>query len=456
MDSSSGKSARSRFAICSGLHDAAQRRSARRPCRRPIQRTSGPGTATPPGLVIVPASRSCTYSRRTWFAASFATFGRRARRSACHCAAMARYSSPPPRVAALRRSSREIVDGDRPTRLAISRTPHPRTRKIAISSRSANDRYRPDSGARLTGRIPPLSRNQRVPTAGDTPASMPASSLAIPLAIAPRTAAGVLAWPPEAAPANASPAAPPAQPPTPAVAPFAHLHLKVLRRPVESAHVNSVLAGGGCVTADGVAVPGRGLGAEPAADLLLGFRGAQVAFCQVAGGRDGGVGEEPQHVGFAVLEAFPQVQGGRLLDVAAAGDAADLGQAGVDAVAEEFQVPGGQLVRDGGQPLVAGDVGGVDEGPQLPGDLAGPDRVRVGLRGVLDVSQQVGGAQLVADVGEVIVVDVPVVDDDGPMQVAVDEALERGQRPLAEEVIVIGEQAGAGGLQVLLVRLGAR
>ena len=184
MDSSSGKSIRSRFAICSGLHDLAQRRSARGPCRRPIQRTSGPGTAAPPGLVIVPASRSCTYSRRAWSAASFAIFGRRARRSACHWAAMARYSSPPPRVAAFRRSSREIVDGDRPVRLAISRTPHPRTRKIAISSRSANDKYRPDSGARLTGRIPPLSRNHRVPTAGDTPASMPASSLGIPLAIA--------------------------------------------------------------------------------------------------------------------------------------------------------------------------------------------------------------------------------------------------------------------------------
>ena len=36
------------------------------------------------GLVIVPASRSCTYSRRAWSAASFAIFGRRARRSACH------------------------------------------------------------------------------------------------------------------------------------------------------------------------------------------------------------------------------------------------------------------------------------------------------------------------------------------------------------------------------------
>src|SRR5216683_704741 len=74
--------------------------------------------------------------------------------------------------------------GPAPIRLAISRTPHPRTLKIAISSRSSNDKYRPDGGARLTGRIPPLSRNHRVPTAGDTPALMPASSLGIPRAIA--------------------------------------------------------------------------------------------------------------------------------------------------------------------------------------------------------------------------------------------------------------------------------
>jgi hypothetical protein len=44
----------------------------------------------------------------------FAIFGPLARRSACHCAVVARYSSAPPRVAAFRRSSREIVDGDRP------------------------------------------------------------------------------------------------------------------------------------------------------------------------------------------------------------------------------------------------------------------------------------------------------------------------------------------------------
>ena len=45
--------------------------------------------------------------------------------SAFHCATEARYSSRPPRVAALRVSSRETVDGLRPIRRAISRTPTP-------------------------------------------------------------------------------------------------------------------------------------------------------------------------------------------------------------------------------------------------------------------------------------------------------------------------------------------
>src|SRR3712207_7680978 len=93
-----------------------QRRSWRRPCRRPLQGTEGPGTAAPPGATTAPASRSCTYDRSAGFVASFAGFGRRAARSACHCAVVARYSKPPPRVAALRRSSREIVDADRPSR----------------------------------------------------------------------------------------------------------------------------------------------------------------------------------------------------------------------------------------------------------------------------------------------------------------------------------------------------
>jgi hypothetical protein len=84
----------------------------------------------------------------------------------------------------LRRNSREIVDGDRPSRRAASRTPQPPARRIAISSRSANDRYRPDGATSVTDGIPPPSRNHRTPTAADTPASAAASSLVTPRAIA--------------------------------------------------------------------------------------------------------------------------------------------------------------------------------------------------------------------------------------------------------------------------------
>ena len=59
--------------ICSGLHELAQRRVCRCPCRRLIQRTSGPGTLIPSAAVMTPASRSCTYWRLL-FAAT--TFGR--------------------------------------------------------------------------------------------------------------------------------------------------------------------------------------------------------------------------------------------------------------------------------------------------------------------------------------------------------------------------------------------
>ncbi len=99
-----------------------------------------------------------------------------------------RYSRPPPRVAALRRSSRETVDPDLPSRRPISRTPQPCARRIASSSRSANDRYRPQRGfddePRIDGGMPPASRNHRAPTAGDTPAPTAASSLDRPAAIA--------------------------------------------------------------------------------------------------------------------------------------------------------------------------------------------------------------------------------------------------------------------------------
>ena len=54
---------------------------------------------------------------------------------------------------------------------------------------------------------------------------------------------------------------------------------------------------------------------------------------------------------------------------------------------------------------------------------------------------------------ELVVVLVPVVHDDRAVQVAVDEGLEGGQVPVAEEVI--GEQVRARDVQVFLLRLGA-
>jgi hypothetical protein len=77
------------------------------------------GRGDQPGKPVLHDSRSASLP------ASLATLGRLAHRSACQAAVVARYSSTPPRVAALRRSSREIVDGDRPTRRAIWRTPQP-------------------------------------------------------------------------------------------------------------------------------------------------------------------------------------------------------------------------------------------------------------------------------------------------------------------------------------------
>src|SRR3982751_6508254 len=107
MVSSPGKSIRRRREICPGLHALAHRRCCRRPCRRPFQATAGPTTAAPPGVATAPDRRSCPYVRRAAVVASLALFGRRAARSACHCAVLARYASPPLRVAALRRNSRE-------------------------------------------------------------------------------------------------------------------------------------------------------------------------------------------------------------------------------------------------------------------------------------------------------------------------------------------------------------
>jgi hypothetical protein len=114
---------------------------------------------------------------------SFAVFGLQACNSAFHCAIDARYSRCPPRVAALRRSSREIVDGARPSIRAIARTPICWAFSNAISSRSANDRYRPDKGFKSSEGIPPRWRNHRDPTGLDTPHATAASPLLNPSAI---------------------------------------------------------------------------------------------------------------------------------------------------------------------------------------------------------------------------------------------------------------------------------
>jgi hypothetical protein len=70
---------------------------------------------------MLPASLSWTYCRNAGFVWRLAGFGLRAERSACHCAVIARYSKPPLRAAALRRSSRENLEGARPGWRAISR-----------------------------------------------------------------------------------------------------------------------------------------------------------------------------------------------------------------------------------------------------------------------------------------------------------------------------------------------
>jgi DNA polymerase III delta prime subunit len=147
----------------------------------------------------------------------------------------------------------------------------------------------------------------------------------------------------------------------------------------------AVLCGGGGVAADRIPVAGALFRAEPAADLLLGFRGAQVAFGLVGGGRDGGVGQEPQYVGFTAAQAFQERQRGWLL---AAGQAADFGQPDGHAVPEQPQVLRSGVVRHGGQALLAGQIRLVDQGAQGVLDLPGPDRVRVGLGGVLKITKQ--------------------------------------------------------------------
>lgn len=74
----------------------------------------------------------------------------------------------------------------------------------------------------------------------------------------------------------------------------------------------AVLASGVEVAAERVPVPGRLLGPEPTGDLLLGLRGVQVALGVVRCRGYPQVSEEPEHVVFAVLQAFKEAAAGLL------------------------------------------------------------------------------------------------------------------------------------------------
>ena len=80
--------------------------------------------------------------------------------------------------------------------------------------------------------MPPPSRNHRVPTAGDTPATTPASSLETRQRPPARSVADARAALPAGGPATAAQAFP-LLPPTLLAAPSTHRLIEVLRRPLE-------------------------------------------------------------------------------------------------------------------------------------------------------------------------------------------------------------------------------
>ena len=140
---------------------------------------------------------------------------------------------------------------------------------------------------------------------------------------------------------------------------------------------------------------------------------------------------------------FEQVTAGVLGGgVLRAGDAGDGGQPGADRAAElqDQRVRG--VGGDHRQAGVAGSVPGADQAAQRPLRLDRPDRVRVGLGGVLVVAQDVGQAGLVpGDVLPVlgVVVHVPVGDHDA------------GERRQYAEVAHRFQAAGAGEEQRVLL-----
>ncbi len=102
------------------------------------------------------ASLSSTSARNFELVANKQGCGRRARPHAARSARCARYPLRPPLPA----TSRDTVDGARPSRLAITRNDSPRATPREISSRSTSDRCR-SARRRGGGRTPPASSNSR-------------------------------------------------------------------------------------------------------------------------------------------------------------------------------------------------------------------------------------------------------------------------------------------------------
>ena len=138
---------------------------------RPQHQPVGPAhtSAAPSWSPASPASADVPTARRATARCSPGSPGYRP--ASPHCAAAPAIPSMPSVPGAVRPPAR----------------PTPCARHNAISSRSAKERYRPESGlddrARCDGAIPPASRNHRAPTGGETPTSIAASSLDRPSAM---------------------------------------------------------------------------------------------------------------------------------------------------------------------------------------------------------------------------------------------------------------------------------
>jgi len=146
------------------------------------------------------------------------------------------------------------------------------------------------------------------------------------------------------------------------------------------------------------------------------FSPAHVSFGLVGRRRDAQVGEEPQYVVAAVVQAFQQ-QPARgcfslLPGTRRTCDSRPARRAGT-ASAPFAMLASGTACRPCSRALFAAWM----RARRFAGDLTGPDRVRVGLGGVLNITKEVGCAELVHDAGELVVVDVPVVyhHDAGPV-----------------------------------------